>query len=223
MPVPLVLASASPARLATLRAAGIEPTVIVSRVDEEALHPRRPGRGRGRRRPPPGAREGRGRRRPRGAGRARARMRLDPGARRRHARQARRRRHGRGRWRAMRGREGILHTGHWLIDARASAARGAAPSARRRRPRVWFADLIGRGDRRVRRHRASRSPSPARSRWTASGVRSWSESTGDHHNVVGLSLPLLRRLCATSASAPGAVGAALICWVATTYAAVTTP
>ena len=32
--VPLVLASASPARLATLRAAGIEPVVIVSGVDE---------------------------------------------------------------------------------------------------------------------------------------------------------------------------------------------
>ena len=34
--VHLVLASASPARLATLRAAGIDPTVIVSDVDEEA-------------------------------------------------------------------------------------------------------------------------------------------------------------------------------------------
>ncbi|MFM6851772.1 MAG: Maf family protein, partial [Terrabacter sp.] len=33
--VPLVLASASPARLATLRAAGIEPTVVVSDVDED--------------------------------------------------------------------------------------------------------------------------------------------------------------------------------------------
>ena len=32
--MPLVLASASPARLATLRAAGIEPVVIVSGVDE---------------------------------------------------------------------------------------------------------------------------------------------------------------------------------------------
>ena len=35
----LVLASQSPARLATLRAAGVEPVVIVSGVDEEALGP----------------------------------------------------------------------------------------------------------------------------------------------------------------------------------------
>ncbi|MGH3443756.1 MAG: Maf family protein, partial [Nocardioidaceae bacterium] len=34
----LVLASASPARLATLRAAGIEPRVIVSGVDESVVH-----------------------------------------------------------------------------------------------------------------------------------------------------------------------------------------
>ena len=34
--VSLVLASASPARRATLRAVGIEPTVIVSEVDEDA-------------------------------------------------------------------------------------------------------------------------------------------------------------------------------------------
>ena len=34
--VTLVLASASPARLATLQAAGIEPVVVVSDVDEDA-------------------------------------------------------------------------------------------------------------------------------------------------------------------------------------------
>lgn len=33
----LVLASASPARLTTLRAAGVEPTVAVSAVDEPAV------------------------------------------------------------------------------------------------------------------------------------------------------------------------------------------
>src|SRR5260221_1615674 len=32
-----VLASASPARLATLRAAGVEPEIMVSRVDESAI------------------------------------------------------------------------------------------------------------------------------------------------------------------------------------------
>src|SRR4051812_11746642 len=37
MPVPFVLASQSPARLATLRSAGVEPRVIVSHVDEDAI------------------------------------------------------------------------------------------------------------------------------------------------------------------------------------------
>ena len=36
-PVPLVLGSASPARLKTLRAAGVEPTVLVSEVDEDRV------------------------------------------------------------------------------------------------------------------------------------------------------------------------------------------
>ena len=36
-PIRIILASRSPARLATLRAAGIEPEVIVSAVDEEAI------------------------------------------------------------------------------------------------------------------------------------------------------------------------------------------
>ena len=36
-PLSLILASKSPARLQTLRAAGIEPTVVVSEVDEDAV------------------------------------------------------------------------------------------------------------------------------------------------------------------------------------------
>jgi len=42
-PIRFVLASRSPARLATLRAAGVEPEVIVSDVDEEAIESRMPG------------------------------------------------------------------------------------------------------------------------------------------------------------------------------------
>jgi septum formation protein len=43
LPVRLVLASASPARLATLRAAGIEPVVEVSGIDESAVFEPTPG------------------------------------------------------------------------------------------------------------------------------------------------------------------------------------
>jgi len=42
-PIRFVLASRSPARLATLRAAGVEPEVIVSHVDEEAIEGSMPG------------------------------------------------------------------------------------------------------------------------------------------------------------------------------------
>ena len=43
IPIRFVLASRSPARLATLRAAGVEPEVIVSHVDEEAIEGSMPG------------------------------------------------------------------------------------------------------------------------------------------------------------------------------------
>ena len=42
MPHRLILASASPARLASLRAAGLDPEVMVSGVDEDAIHNPRP-------------------------------------------------------------------------------------------------------------------------------------------------------------------------------------
>jgi len=39
-PIRFILASASPARLATLRSAGVEPEVVVSSIDESAYHER---------------------------------------------------------------------------------------------------------------------------------------------------------------------------------------
>jgi septum formation protein len=39
-PIRFILASASPARLATLRSAGVEPEVVVSSIDESVYHER---------------------------------------------------------------------------------------------------------------------------------------------------------------------------------------
>ncbi|MCL2423440.1 MAG: Maf family nucleotide pyrophosphatase, partial [Micrococcales bacterium] len=133
----LLLASASPARLATLRAAGFDPAVQVSHVDEDQVL----------------ADAG-----PLSAAdavlvlaRAKAEavacdvantvvlgcdsmLELDgvvhgkPG----DAAQAA------ARWRLMRGRHGVLHTGHWLVDTRGAVHRGLGATAS---AVVHFADL----------------------------------------------------------------------------------
>ena len=97
----------------------------------------------------------------------------------------------RARWRAMRGRSGVLHTGHWLMDERdvAGDARGDV---------VDDACTV-RGPVRRRRstptsRRASRSRWPARSPIDGLGGPFVERIEGDHHGVVGLSLPLLREL-----------------------------
>ena len=124
-------------------------------------------------------------------GRAGARLRLGARARRRGARQARRRRGGHRRWRSMRGRSGVLLTGHCLRDTadrpRRVGDRLHDRALRRRRPTTR--------SRRTSRA-ASRCTSPARSPSTASAARSSPAIEGDHHNVVGLSLPLVRELMA---------------------------
>ncbi|MBN9328626.1 MAG: Maf family protein [Cellulomonas sp.] len=133
----LLLASASPARRATLRAAGIEPLVLVSEVDEDAVLAAAGGLS------------------PAEAVLVLARAKAEAV----HA--VLPDRHPRthdlvllgcdsmleldgqvlgkptdaadalSRWDAMRGRSGVLHTGHWLVDARAATARSgtASPAA----------------------------------------------------------------------------------------------
>ena len=145
----LLLASASPARRTTLLAAGITPLVAVSEVDEEALLARTG--------PLPPAEAVLTLARAKAEDVARnpvagtgdlvvlgcdSMLELDgevlgkPSG----AAQATER------WRAMRGRCGVLHTGHWLIDARpagggagrgqvAGAPDGAAEASRRSSPR----------------------------------------------------------------------------------------
>jgi septum formation protein len=177
-----VLASASPARLATLRRAGVRPEVIVSGVDEDAV-------------PVQSATA-----LVAALAQAKARAvadRLDgpalvlgcdslleldgavlgkPGS---IAAAA-------DRWRAMRGRTGTLHTGHYLIDT----ATGRS-SARSVPTVVRFADV---NDDEIARYAATGEPSDVAGAFTIDGLGGWFVDgiDGDPHNVVGVSLPALR-------------------------------
>jgi len=111
------------------------------------------------------------------------------------------------RWRAMRGRAGTLHTGHWLVDLREPDESAPAP-----RPGmlgagrgavlgdtsstvVHFADL---SDDEIAAYVATREPLAVAGAFTIDGLGGpfVERIEGDHHGVVGLSLPLLRALLA---------------------------
>ncbi|MEE6283091.1 Maf family protein [Georgenia sp. MJ170] len=196
MAVRLVLASASPARLATLRSAGIDPTVSVSDVDEPAVLARETAH-----RPLPAAEQ------VLVLARAKARdvaaqatgdlvlgcdsmLELDGAV------------HGKpddaatavSRWRAMRGRSGVLHSGHWLVDLRAGregpALREVGASSA---TVVHFADL---SDAEIDAYVATGEPLAVAGAFTIDGLGGpfVERIEGDHHGVVGVSLPLLRTL-----------------------------
>lgn len=203
----LLLASASPARLATLRAAGFEPLVHVSGVDEDAVLAE--------------AEQRLGALAPADAvlvlARAKAEavvarlpdLALDPALKTvpddvvvlgcdslldldgeaygkpRDAADAT------ARWHRMRGRSGALHTGHWLVDPRTSGATAGLTST----TLVHFADLT---DAEIDAYVATGEPLAVAGAFTVDGlggpfVRG---VEGDHHGVVGLSLPVLRDLLA---------------------------
>ena len=100
-----------------------------------------------------------------------------------------------GRWKAMRGREGILVTGHCLIDTRGVAAPGEGwrELTQAAATLVQFAEV---SDSEIEAYVATGEPLHVAGAFTLDGLSSpFVESIGgDPSNVIGLSLPLLRRM-----------------------------
>ena len=95
------------------------------------------------------------------------------------------------RWRAQRGRTGLLHSGHWVIDHRggaASAAVGGVSTAS-----VTFADI---SDAEIDAYVATGEPLQVAGAFTIDslGAAFITRVEGDPHAVVGLSVSLLRSL-----------------------------
>ena len=86
----------------------------------------------------------------------------------------------------------MLHTGHWLVDERGSggATLGATASTT-----VHFAKL---SEEEIEAYVATGEPLTVAGAFTIDGLGGAFVTAveGDHHNVVGLSLPLLRDLLA---------------------------
>ena len=186
-PIRFILASASPARLATLRAAGVEPEVMVSTIDESAFHERQVSaqvRCLAQAKAQDVADgvagdalvlgcdslleiDGVGYGKPLTVDRAVAR------------------------WRQVRGKLGKLHTGHALVHICAGRVVGRATDVGV--TTVEFADLT---DTEIADYVATGEPLNVAGGFTIDGRGGWYVKTveGDHHNVVGLSLPLVRQL-----------------------------
>jgi len=90
------------------------------------------------------------------------------------------------RWRTMRGRSGILHTGHALLGPHETSTVTVSTT-------VHFADL---GDAEIETYAATGEPISVAGGFTIDGLGGWfiDRVDGDHHNVVGVSLPAVRAM-----------------------------
>lgn len=184
----LVLASASPARLQTLRNAGIEPVVIVSGVDESQLDGLPPAELALQLAELKCAAVANRADVPSGALVLGCDSVLDldgvalgkPGDPEEAVR----------RWQEMRGRSGVLRTGHSLRDTATGRVAAATASTT-----VHFADVT---DEEVAAYVATGEPLVVAGAFTVDGLGGAFVTgiEGDHHNVVGVSLPLVRDLVA---------------------------
>lgn len=97
------------------------------------------------------------------------------------------------RWESMRGRAGVLHTGHWLIDDRQDGGGGTLGATAS--TTVHFAEV---SDDEIAAYVASGEPLGVAGAFTLEGRSApFIEAVeGDPSNVMGLSLPLLRHLLA---------------------------
>ena len=182
---PIILASASPARLAVLRAAGLEPKVMVSGVDESAFAAGTPAELAGLLAQAKAAAVASGLERGLVIG-CDSLLDLDGRALGKPASAA----EAADRWREMSGRTGTLVTGHCLIDA-ATGRRADAVAA----TRVRFGTP---SEQEIAAYVASGEPLAVAGAFTLDGRGGWFVEgiEGDHGTVLGVSLPLLRRLLA---------------------------
>jgi septum formation protein len=98
------------------------------------------------------------------------------------------------RWRRMRGRTGVLHTGHWLVDLRDADEGGTGGMVGgTASTTVHFADL---DDAEVDAYVATGEPLRVAGAFTLDGLGGpyVAGIEGDPSNVIGVSLPLLREL-----------------------------
>ncbi len=97
------------------------------------------------------------------------------------------------RWQQLRGRRAVLHTGHTLIRLSSSAV--TATVARVASTEVYFASP---SDAEIRAYVGTGEPLRVAGAFTIDGLGGWfvDSIVGDHHNVIGLSLPLLRSMLA---------------------------